>query len=70
MPVDTSIVEPDSLEITSVLSQDITSTEDGFIEVIVSGGTEPYLFTLTPGDTIKDSGTFSFIEGQGRYIFH
>ena len=37
MPVDTSIVEPDLLVIDTVVSQDITSDEDGFIKVLCFG---------------------------------
>jgi len=65
MAVDTSIVAPDSLKITLITSQDITSNQDGSINVTVAGGTEPYKYTLTPGDIVQDSGTFTFVEGEG-----
>ena len=51
-----TIVNPDSLYISAVSIVDAScpQTQDGFIDVTVAGGTSPYTFSWSNGDTIED----------------
>ena len=64
--VDEEIFILNELTIDNVLSEDITASADGSITVEVSGGAEPYRFTLMPGDVSQDNGMF-IITGAGTY---
>jgi hypothetical protein len=66
--VDTSLVEPPALQIDTTMFGGIAEAKDGFLEVVVSGGTEPHTFTLMPGAVSQDSGRFEFADGEaGTY---
>ena len=60
-----TLEEPGELDISVVSSSDITNDADGEIEVEGSGGTTPYTFTLQPGGTSQENGTFTLTEGEG-----
>jgi len=63
--IDTTLIVPEEFVITSVDSIDIVTGSDGAIVVEVSGGTEPYEFTLQPSGVSQDRGTFTFVAGEG-----
>lgn len=57
---DVVLTEPDVLDISGVTIMPIScgGVVDGLIHVNASGGTEPYSFTLTPGNTQNTNGEF------------
>ncbi len=69
MPIDTMLTEPDSLVLVSVATENFKDGMAGSIEVVVSGGTAPYVYTILPDSTEQESGTFNFDADElGTYL--
>ncbi len=64
-PLSVEITEPDTLILDTLLTQNIACSGDstGFIELVATGGTRPYLFSNNGGGTQLDSGFFQLPAG-------
>jgi len=63
-----AIINPDPIQIDSTEYQHpaCAGSQDGWIQITVTGGTEPLAYYLNPGNTYSQSGTFEGL-GPGNY---